>query len=204
MIAEDSPATDVHAPSPFHDQDGATQKQQQLLKNKGGHILLQSLSTPHGYFQDSPLTLHQSLACLTALADLHASAWGNVALLQKIDDRLSSAGGSYHLKFRNPKELKGLVSSWKSFHGHFLRHFVEGGKKKEGEKDWSWLLNEESVRLLGQRVYDMAEYVSKELTPRFDEKYATLVQGDFKSMVSLECWLSFELMLPPWSCLGEI
>jgi len=106
-----------------------------------------------------------------AVAELHASAWGDKILMQQINDRLSSAGGSYHLQFRNPKELQNMVASWETFRGNFV-----------GLNEKTKILEKESVVNLGQRVYDMAEYVSEQLTPNWDEEYATLVHGDYKAM----------------------
>jgi hypothetical protein len=92
-------------------------------------------------------------------------------LLEEVSNKLSSAGGSYHLKFRNPKELRNIVSSWDSFRSNFVG-FQETA-----------ILEKESVVALGQRVYAMAEYVSDELSPGIADEYATLVHGDYKSMV---------------------
>mmetsp|Transcript_42738 Transcript_42738/g.72926 ORF Transcript_42738/g.72926 Transcript_42738/m.72926 type:complete len:491 (-) Transcript_42738:881-2353(-) len=172
LVPEDSPSTDAKQLSPFPSND--EQAKGELLKEKGGYILLQSLSPSHGYFQDSPIPLEQSLSCLTAVAELHASAWGNVPLLQTIHDRLSSAGGSYQLQFRNPKELQNMVASWEYFCGQFAG--------LDGDERSTKILEKESVVKLGQRVFDMAEYVSKELSPQVDDEYATLVHGDYKAM----------------------
>ncbi|KAL9185007.1 hypothetical protein ACHAXT_002784 [Thalassiosira profunda] len=168
LVPEDSPTTDAKQPSPFPEADEA--KKHELLAGRGGHILLQSLSPTHGYFQDSPISPSQALLCLKAVAELHAGAWGNKALLQKISDRLSSAGGSYQLQFRNPKELHNMVASWEGFRERFRG------------LDGTEILEKESVTRLGQRIYDMAEWVSKELSPNVDDEYATLVHGDYKSM----------------------
>ncbi|KAL7522698.1 hypothetical protein ACHAWX_007640 [Stephanocyclus meneghinianus] len=165
LIDEHSPATDVHAPC-----SAGPDELQRDLAGKGGYILLQSLSPSHGYYQNSPITTQESILCLKAVAQLHASAWGNVSLLQQISDRLSSAGGSYHLKFRNPKELQNIISSWESFRENFV-----------GLNDTK-ILEKSSVAALGRRIYDMAEYVSNELTPGVQEEYATLVHGDYKAM----------------------
>lgn len=167
LVDDDSPATDVNAPPSVGEET-----LQQSVEGKGGHILLQSLSPSHGYYQDSPISVKESLLCLQAVARLHASAWGNTALLNQISDRLSSAGGSYHLKFRNPKELQNIVSSWETFRNNFVG--LENTK----------ILEKESVVALGQRVFDMAEYVSDQLSPGLDDEYATLVHGDYKAMVS--------------------
>ena len=122
LVPDNCPTTDAKQPSPFPDEEDndELQKKNRLLQDKGGHILLESLSPSHGYFQDSPIPLQQSLSCLTAMAELHASAWGNKPLLQTISDRLSSAGGSHQLQFRNPKELQNMVASWESFCNQFV------------------------------------------------------------------------------------
>ena len=172
LVPEDCPTTNAKQPSPFDEEN--EERKHESLKDKGGHMLLESLSPAHGYFQDSPVSLQQSLMCLTAVAELHASSWGNTSVLQTVHDRLSSAGGSYQLSFRNPKEMQNMVASWEGFRGQFVG--VDGEKTSILEKD--------SVVRLGQRVYDMAEYVSKELSPTVDDSYATLVHGDYKAMVS--------------------
>jgi hypothetical protein len=168
LVEDESPTTDASQPSPLPQDE---ERISALLETKGGHMLLESLSPSHGYFQDSPITPQQSLACLKAVAELHASAWGDKILMQQINDRLSSAGGSYHLQFRNPKELQNMVASWETFRGNFV-----------GLNEKTKILEKESVVNLGQRVYDMAEYVSEQLTPNWDEEYATLVHGDYKAM----------------------
>ena len=181
LISEDCPTTYAKQPSPFVGTSSSSDEEEenermkhQLLKDKGGHILLQSLSPTHGYFQTSPISLQQSLQCLTAVAELHASAWGDTKLLQTIHNRLSNAGGSYQLSFRNPKELHNMVDSWE----HFRRQFAGLNEKT------ATVLEKESIVKLGQRVHDMAEYVSKELSPLVEDEYATLVHGDYKAMVS--------------------
>ena len=167
LVDEDSSATTVNAPPSIGEEN-----LKQNLHGKGGHILLQSLSPSHGYYQTSPISVQESILCLDAVARLHASAWGNVPLLTQVSNRLSNAGGSYHLKFRNPKELENIVSSWDSFRNSFK------GLDETG------ILEKESVVALGQRVYDMAKYISDQLSPGVNDEYATLVHGDYKAMVS--------------------
>eukprot|EP00585_Thalassiosira_rotula_P004600 CAMPEP_0196134958 /NCGR_PEP_ID=MMETSP0910-20130528/3749_1 /TAXON_ID=49265 /ORGANISM="Thalassiosira rotula, Strain GSO102" /LENGTH=560 /DNA_ID=CAMNT_0041395019 /DNA_START=62 /DNA_END=1744 /DNA_ORIENTATION=- len=194
LIPEDCPTTDAEQASPFLKNNGGDNnnnddaiddgndmelRKNRLLQNKGGHILLQSLSPSHGYFQDSPLSPFQSSKCLAAVAELHASAWGDEVLLRTIGDRLSTAGGSYQLSFRNPRELRELVESWDGFRARFA---TIGGGGGEGDVVVVDILEKESVVRLGRRVYDMAEYVSKELTPEAGDEYATMVHGDYKAM----------------------
>ena len=73
-----------------------------------------------------------------------------------------------------------MVTLWEGFRERFIG--VSGVSKKGVVAD---ILEKESVVRLGQRVYDMAEYVSKELTPDVGDEYATMVHGDYKAMVSL-------------------
>lgn len=167
LVDEDSSATTVNAPPSIGEEN-----LNENLRGKGGYILLQSLSPSHGYYQTSPISVQESILCLHAVARLHASAWGNISLLTQVSDRLSNAGGSYHLKFRNPKELENIVSSWDSFRNSF-KGLDEAG-----------ILEKDSVVTLGQRVYDMAKYISDKLSPGVNDEYATLVHGDYKAMVS--------------------
>ena len=168
LVDENSPSVDVNA-LPSVGMDAL----EQSLEGREGHILLQSLSPSHGYYQNSPISVQESLMCLRAVAQLHASAWGDTSLLHQVSERLSSAGGSYHLKFRNPKELQNIVSSWEAFRNSFAG--LEETK----------ILEKKSVKDLGQRLYEMAKYVSDELSPSVEDEYATLVHGDYKAMVSL-------------------
>lgn len=192
LVPEDSPATDATQPSPFPEEDEV--RKYRSLEGRGGHILLQSLSPSHGFFQDSPISPRQSLSCLTALAELHASARGNIPLLRTIGDRLSSAGGSYQLQFRNPKELQNMVASWEHFRGQFA------GSDNDGK---TRILEKESVVRLGQRVYDMAEYVSSELSPHVDDEHATIVHGDYKAMnVFLPNEADNDAIMIDFSCVG--
>ena len=223
LIPEDCPTTFAKQPSPLppvggddeddDDDDGGRKLREQLLEGKGGHILLRSIpssssvssETPDSscgacYHQDSPITLQQSSACLAALAELHASAWGDAPMLRRIGDRLSSAGGSYSLQFRNPNELSNMVASWECFREQFVSaggagmasgSNGSGGCSTDGTAA-TCILKKESVMRLGRRIFDMAEYVSRELTPGVDDEYATLVHGDFKAMVSRFHMLLFQ------------
>jgi len=169
LIPEDHPTTDAKHPCPYD--EGDDRARDDALRGRGGHIVLQSLGSGR-YFQDSPVSLEGSRQCLVAAARLHASAWGDREVLARVADRLSDAGGSYQLRFRNPKELENMVSSWE----HFLTQFGSGGGRA------TEVLGRESVRELGRRVYEMAKYVSDELSPAVDDEYATIVHGDYKSM----------------------
>ena len=171
LIGEDECATDVNN-LPM-DPDMPTQ-------NKGGALLLQSMkaseedssSSNQTYFQTSPLTIDQAKQCLVAVAQLHASAWEDPSILKLVSTKLAPFGGSYHLKIRNPKELQGLVSSWNKF----TTAFEDFPEMKE------LLQSSTNIQKIGQRVYDMAEYICNELSPNYQDNYATLVHGDYKAM----------------------
>ncbi|KAL7463006.1 hypothetical protein ACHAXS_003380, partial [Conticribra weissflogii] len=176
LIDESSPATDVRAPPP--------ERLSSLLHDRGGHILLRSLSSP-SHFQSSPISPRQSLSCLVSLAGLHASSLGDLPLLTLASRRLSPAGGSYHLRFRNPRELSDIVSSWEGFRRRFWEGMDGDVDSCQGEKGrWKGLLEKPSVVNLGRRMRDMAEWVSDELSPGVEDEWAVIVHGDFKAMVS--------------------
>jgi hypothetical protein len=135
-----------------------------LHEGRGGHIVMESISEKH-YFQDSPISVDRAKECLSAVAQLHAAAWEDPELLQKAEDWLSR--GSYHLKTRNPKELAGMEEAWTNFASHFAPLNPELFEKTQD---------------LGKRIYDLAEYISDEVSPRPNDPYATLSHGDFKAM----------------------
>ena len=71
-----------------------------------------------------------------------------------------------------------MVESWDGFRARFATIYGGGGK---GDVVVD-ILEKESVVRLGRRVFDMAEYVSKELTPVAGYEYATMVHWDYKAM----------------------
>ncbi|GKY97258.1 hypothetical protein MPSEU_000684200 [Mayamaea pseudoterrestris] len=143
----------------------------QLLEpeTKGGFILLDCVADAH-YFQESPLSIEQCKLCLEAVAKLHASAWQDKSLLEKINGSLSRA--SFHLRMRNPKELAGIVDAWNGFYRAFEKPF-------EDECNLVWT---DALRDMGRRTKAVAEYVSAILSPSPSDRYATLVHGDYKSL----------------------
>jgi thiamine kinase-like enzyme len=140
---------------------------EECVAGLGAFLVLDSMGTTDHYFQESPLSTKQATKCLEAVAQLHAAAFENVPLLQRAHERLAR-GGSYHLTTRNPRELKNMVHSWQHFRNEFGTDHV--------------LFSSKSVQNLGQRMYDMAEYVSEQMTLLPHDKYATLCHGDFKAM----------------------
>ena len=124
------------------------------------------------YLQESPITHTQASACLDAVARLHAVTFKDKTLLKRVGERLAIYGGSYNLSIRNPKELANIEQSWNAF----VSAFSDAPSLPKG------FFERESIRTLGTRVKKMASYVSKELSPRYDDDYATLVHGDFKAM----------------------
>jgi thiamine kinase-like enzyme len=139
-----------------------------LLQGKGATLVLDSIPCPEEYYQESPLTDTQAKQSLSALAKLHACAWQDVALLQLAEERLSKT--VYYLPLRNPNELKGMEESW----NNFLTQF---------EPPPGCLVSiTPSIQKLGQRMFDMAEYVSNELSPQPTDPYVTICHGDYKAM----------------------
>ena len=179
LVGEEETATDVsHVPSALlaaNGENGTTttitgddKVSPDLLRGKGGTLVLTSLGSDR-YFQKSPLSPHQASTCLAAVARLHAACWEDVSILSVVASRLSDMGGSYNLAVRNPKELKNMVASWEHFRSQFRGMNLE-------------LFDRESVKNLGQRVYDNAEYISEAVSPKHTDAYATCVHGDFKAM----------------------
>ena len=160
LIGEDENSTDQTVPEP----------QEWSALGKGGSILMEYIGNP--YFQESPITMDQAHETLSAVASLHAAAWEDVELLQKADRRLSR--GSYHLKTRNVKELAGMEHAWEHFSSHFQHLDPELFQRTHD---------------MGRRIHDIAEYISKEVSPSPTSSYATLSHGDFKSM---NCFLSHD------------
>ena len=153
LIGEGEKATDQTREEPKH----------WSAEGKGGYIIMESITEP--YFQTSPITLDQAKETLSAVADLHASAWEDRSLLQKSEKLLSR--GSYHLKTRNPKELAGMKQAWENFSSHF------------GDLNPSLF---ERTKDMGERIQRLAEYISDEVSPGPNDQFATLAHGDFKSM----------------------
>jgi thiamine kinase-like enzyme len=148
---------------PNYDKDNTS-----ILQGKGGNLILESLK--EGYYQTSPLSPSQASQCLSAVAKFHAAAFANKEILQQVSQKLCEYGGSYHLKNRNPSELIKIRDTWKDF----VTNMRDGAPKEFFER--------EHIQNMGQRIYDIAEYVSMELSPTYDDDFATIVHGDYKSM----------------------
>ena len=160
-IGDDEHATD--AANPTVDKDSLPD-----ADKKGGLLILDCIS-PNTHFQDSPLTMDQCRSCLAAVAQLHAAAWQDTALLERAERELSKA--SFHLSTRNPKELAGIESAWAGFCEAFSAEMQEAG-----------LANQPDILDLGRRLAAVAEYTSRQVSPAPKEPFATLIHGDYKSM----------------------
>jgi hypothetical protein len=114
------------------------------------------------YMQASPISLDRSKQCLTAVAQLHGTAWQDSELLAQCINRLTR--GSYHLQLRNPKELAEMESAW----DHFATQFAEP-LQKAGLTD--------RTKELGARLKKAAPTISEQLSPGPNDPYATLVHG---------------------------
>ena len=134
---------------------------------KGGWLILECISADK-HVQDSPLSIDQAKQCLKAAAELHASAWEDQELLDKASRELSRA--AFNLQMRNPKELAGIEGAW----GNFCSNF-EDDMKANGL--WT-----EQILNLGKRIKSVADHVSKECTPSPNDRYATIIHGDYKAM----------------------
>ena len=141
-----------------------------ILEGKGGNLILSSMKG--GYYQTSPLNMSQASQCLSAIAKFHASAFGNKELLKKVSQELCEYGGSYHLRNRNQKEIANIRTTWADFMAN-----IRDGAPNNGE-----FFDRENIRNIGQRIYDVAEYVAEELSPSYDDEFATIVHGDYKAM----------------------
>ena len=139
-----------------------------ILEGKGGNLVLQSLK--ESYYQTSPLSLSQASQCLSAAAKFHASAFENKEILEQVSSRLCRYGGSYHLRNRNPKELNEIRETWDDLVSNIKDAAPPNFFEKEG------------IRNLGERIYNVAEYVSEQLSPSYQDNFATIVHGDYKAM----------------------
>mmetsp|Transcript_18785 Transcript_18785/g.52483 ORF Transcript_18785/g.52483 Transcript_18785/m.52483 type:complete len:473 (-) Transcript_18785:39-1457(-) len=150
------------ADDPSYDENDTT-----VFDNRGGLLVLESLKS--NFYQKSPLTPEEATECLEAIAKFHATAYEDGEVLKIVSDRLCEYGGSYHLKNRNPKELKNIQKTWADF--------CDGVKSAAPE-----FFEQSSVRTLAERIQNMAQSISEELSPAYNAKYATIVHGDYKAM----------------------
>ena len=165
LVGEDestSASKGESASDPFYNETDTA-----ILDHKGGLLVLESLGGD--FYQKSPLTPEEATECLRAVAGFHATAYEDAAMLKVVSDRLCEYGGSYHLRNRNPKELKNIQTTWAEF------------CKRVGSAAPE-VFERPSVVNLAKRVQDMAESISEELSPAYNDKYATIVHGDYKAM----------------------
>ena len=155
-------------PSDSEDDPSYTENDTTILDGRGGLLVLESFKS-NEFFQTSPLTPREASRCLEAIAQFHATAYQDNIILEIVSDKLCEYGGSYHLKNRNPKELTNIQKTWSDF--------CDGIRTAAPE-----LFERESIQNLGKRIQDMAEEISAELSPTYDDKYATVVHGDYKAM----------------------
>ena len=141
-----------------------------VLDGRYGVIVMDNAIEVSGCFQQAPLCKDLATASVEALAKFHATAFENEGVLSKVSERLCKYGGSYHLKNRNPKEMKHLVSAW------------EGFVRDIGPAAPDGLFDDPNMQNLGKRLYHAAEYISKVLSPTASCRFATIVHGDYKAM----------------------
>lgn len=138
-----------------------------ILQGKGGFLILDSLQGD--FYQTSPLNILEASRCLKAIARFHAIAFQDVDILKRVSENLCEYGGSYHLANRNPKELRDIEQTW----DHFSNEISVVRPN---------LFQKESIRNLGKRIKLTADLISTELSPAYNDDFATIVHGDLKSM----------------------
>jgi tRNA A-37 threonylcarbamoyl transferase component Bud32 len=141
-----------------------------ILEGKYGVLVLDNMCVDNHCFQRAPLPLNMALASVAALAKFHATAFQNEDILSKVSERLCRYGGSFHLKNRNPKKMQHLVGAW------------EGFIRDIGPEAPSGFFEDVKMQNLGRRVFEAAEFISRELSPLPVEPFATIVHGDYKAM----------------------
>lgn len=166
-LIEEHESTSAKA-SDSEDDPSYSENDKTILDGRGGLLVLESFKS-NEFFQTSPLTPHEASRCLEAIAQFHATAYQDKIILETVSDKLCEYGGSYHLKNRNPKELTNIQKTWSDF--------CDGIRTAAPE-----LFERESIQNLGKRIQDMAEEISAELSPAYNDNYATVVHGDYKAM----------------------
>ena len=141
-----------------------------VLEGKYGILIMDNVVEVNHCFQLAPLRKEMAVAAVEALAKFHATAFQKEEILTKVSDRLCRYGGSYHLKNRNPKEINHLKQAW------------DGFVQDIGPAAPDGFFDDPSIKDLGRRLYDAAEYISQELSPEPGGAHATIVHGDYKAM----------------------
>lgn len=158
-------AEDEHATAPAD--EGVDKDSLPDPADRGGWLVLECVSADT-HVQESPLSVERAKQCLKAAAELHANAWEDGELLSKASEELSRA--AFNLQMRNPKELEGIEGAWDNFCSNF---------KDDLEANELWT---DRIRDMGKRMKAVAKYVSDECTPSPEDKYATVIHGDYKAM----------------------
>jgi len=141
-----------------------------VLDGKYGILVMDNVKEVNNGFQRAPLNSKMAQASVEALAKFHAMAFKKEEILSTVSKRLCRFGGSYHLKNRNPKEIKCLIKAWKDFIQNIRPNAPHG------------FFDDIKLLDLGNRVFIAAEYISNVLSPSPNEPFATIVHGDYKAM----------------------
>lgn len=150
---------EVHEPAGNEPPDSA-------LKDCGVMLFLEPVV---GYECTSPLAASRAAVALAAVAKLHAAAWEDRELLSAAAARLQRHGGAFALSVRNPQELSDIKTNWEKFKATFTPLSPD-------------LFARPSVQALGDRLERWSAWVSAQLSPGPDDRFATIVHGDFKAM----------------------
>ena len=121
-----------------------------------------------GLMQASPVSERQARQALRAVAALHAAGWEDAATLRRASQRLQRHGGVYALEIRSPAELTRLRPNWDDFVAEFRA------------TEPALFDNNPGVLGLGERLDRWARFASEQVSPGPDDRFATLVHGDFK------------------------
>ncbi|KAK3239938.1 hypothetical protein CYMTET_50170 [Cymbomonas tetramitiformis] len=135
---------------------------------RGGGVLL-LLESAEGFDQASPLTRAQAQCALAGLAQLHAAAWEDRALLRQAAIRLHEGGGTWWaLRQRGTEEMTRMHTIWP----RFLSAFAEMAPE---------VTSRPSITSLPERLARLAPWIATELTAAVEAPFATMVHGDPKA-----------------------
>ena len=149
----------------------STRDDEAELRRVGFVFILEDLGGPQRY-QRSPLTLPDVRRSLSALAQLHASTWGQRTLLRDAASALHTHGGYWGSEKRGPNEVAQCHPNWAAFMAAFASRDVEFD---------AWCSTGE-VRDLGARLAGAAEKVDRRMRVAWDSKHACLIHGDAKAL----------------------
>eukprot|EP00927_Polykrikos_kofoidii_P050073 TRINITY_DN44015_c0_g1_i1.p1 TRINITY_DN44015_c0_g1~~TRINITY_DN44015_c0_g1_i1.p1 ORF type:complete len:475 (-),score=60.29 TRINITY_DN44015_c0_g1_i1:206-1630(-) len=133
----------------------------------GGMVLV--MESAEGYEQTSPLSLEQTRQSLQLLAKMHGAAWEDQELLLLASRRLHPVGGYWTLDKRGEEEMGRMRENWRQYISNFARFAPE-------------LFAREDIVNMAARVEAIVPLVSRQMAAGPDDRFATLIHGDYKAM----------------------